>query len=98
VTWAARTDSGADVGFTHHIPWFVDPEDREPYWTRHHRTLDEAQDDHAEELAAGVGSAGEARPSFPYSAVTEPDFLAPARAGSPGVGGAHSHSQPQEES
>jgi hypothetical protein len=86
------------MAWSHHVPWFVDPEDREPYWTRHHRTLDEAQDEWSEELAAGVGSAGEAHPSHLPSAVTEPDLLAPARAGSPVVDGAHSHSQPQEES
>jgi hypothetical protein len=103
----------------HHIPSFVDPDDREPYWTRHHRTIDEAQDDwqstwddvhtdfdgeptgseiFIELKAVGVGSAGEARPSHLPSAVTEPDLLAPVRAGSPVVDGAHSHSQPQEES
>jgi hypothetical protein len=81
------------VGWSHHIPSFVDPEDREPYWTRHHREIQEAQDDWAEE-AAGAG-VGEARPLISPSAVVEqPDLLAPARAGSQGDAGVRSRSHP----
>jgi hypothetical protein len=74
------------MGWAHHTRWFVDPEDREPYWTRHHREIDEAQDDWAQERAAGAG-VGEARPLISPSAVVEqPDLLAPARAGSQAAG------------
>jgi hypothetical protein len=89
------------MGWAHHTRWFVDPEDREPYWTEYHRRRDEAQDawaeEHAQQLAAGAGLAGMAHPSDPHSAVVVPDLLAPARAGSQGAGGAHSRSQPEDE-
>lgn len=39
----------------HHIPVFVDPDEREPYWARHHREIDDAQDEWATELAVGEG-------------------------------------------
>jgi hypothetical protein len=81
------------MGWRHHIPVFVDPEDREPYWTRHHRTLNEAQDEWSEELAAGAGVESEGAPlTSPSAVVVEPDLPGPARPGSPDAPGVRSRS------
>jgi hypothetical protein len=83
---------------TPHTPAFVDPEDREPYWTRHYRTVAEAQDEWSEEMAAGAGVESEGAPlTSPSAVVVEPDLPGPARPGSPDAPGVRSRSHtPQE--